>query len=90
MRGDVGGRGAGREGEKSNPAGDQARVGHLSYPQRAIDSFGEQIEMALVAGQRQLEIRVACEETRQRGTIDRAGDECRSVDAHSPVRHGAL
>ncbi len=83
---DVGGRGAGGEVEESDAARDQARVAHLADPQRAVDSFGDQVEVALVAGQGQLDIGVAREEIRQRRHDHGAGDECRRIDPHSPVR----
>src|SRR6185312_6175513 len=55
---------AGGEVEKSDSACDQVRVGHLSDPQCAIDSFRDQIEVPLVAGESKLDVRIAREETR--------------------------
>src|SRR5271170_4375827 len=81
VRSDVGGRRASGEVEKSHAARDQARIIDLSDPQRTVDPLGNQVEMPLIAGKRQLNVRILSEEARQGRDNDGTGNECWRVDA---------
>ena len=65
MRGDVDWRCTGREVEKANTPRNEALVIDFSHPQRAVDPLRDEIEVALVASERQLDVRVLREEARQ-------------------------